>query len=86
MPNIKKCLIRKIDPNRIEEAFEQEHQEFYNEPSNGSGLSQHFMENEWKPFIENLVPGKRSRLLSIWLPLASELPKYAIHQDISRLL
>lgn len=53
---IKKCLIRKIDPDEIEEAFELEHQEFYNEPSDGSGLSQRFMENEWKLFIEKKLP------------------------------
>lgn len=51
-----KCLVRKIDPKRIEEAFELEHQEFYSAPSDGSGLSPHFMENEWKPFILKMLP------------------------------
>ncbi len=56
-PDIKDCLVRQIDPEKLEEAFELEHQEFYNKPSNGSGLSPHFMENEWKPFIAKLLPG-----------------------------
>lgn len=56
IPDIKKCLIRKIDPNRIEEAFELEHQEFYNESSDGSGLCPYFMVNEWTPFIAKMLP------------------------------
>ncbi|MCP4459471.1 MAG: hypothetical protein GY816_15840 [Cytophagales bacterium] len=55
-PDIKDCLVRQIDPKRIEDAFELEHQEFYNELSSGLGLSPYFMENEWKPFIAELLP------------------------------
>ncbi|MCP4344040.1 MAG: hypothetical protein GY795_00760 [Desulfobacterales bacterium] len=57
IPDIKDCLVRQIDPKRIEDAFELEHQEFYNEAGNSSGLSPYFMENEWKPFIAELLPG-----------------------------
>ncbi len=57
IPDIRDCLVRQIDPKSVEEAFELEHQEFYNEFSDGSGLSPYFMENEWKPFISKLLPG-----------------------------
>ncbi len=56
---IENCLVREIDPERIDEAFEIEHQEFYNTPSDGSGLSPHFMENIWHPFFLKLKPGDK---------------------------
>lgn len=49
--------MRKIDINKIKEAFELEHQEMYGEPSAGTGLSQYFMENEWEPFISRIATG-----------------------------
>ncbi len=54
IPSIENYLVRKIDPVKIRDAFELEHQEFYKEPSDGSGLSSLFMEREWKPFINKL--------------------------------
>jgi len=49
--------VRRIDINKIEEAFELEHREMYGEPCDGTGLSQYFLENEWKPFISRITTG-----------------------------
>ena len=51
---IEQCLVRKVELANIDEAFELEHQEFYNMPSDGSGLSAHFLENEWAQFIQKM--------------------------------
>lgn len=55
--DILQCLVRKIDPNRIDEALELEYREFYLEPSDGNVISQLFMEKQFKPFLAKLRPG-----------------------------
>ncbi len=54
---IETCLVREIDPEGIDKAFETEHQEFYNSPSDGSGLCTKFMENVWQPFLLKFKKG-----------------------------
>jgi len=57
--DIKDCLVRKIDPARIEEAFELEYEEFYmkkrKKNNNGSVRKSYFREYEWKPFIAKML-------------------------------
>ncbi|MEK8019104.1 MAG: hypothetical protein VSS75_019715 [Candidatus Parabeggiatoa sp.] len=55
---IKDCLVRKIDPAKIEEAFELEYEEFYmkkRKNSNGSVRNSYFREYEWNPFIAKML-------------------------------
>ena len=55
--DIKDCLIRKVDPLKIEEAFDLEHQEFYGKPRQTFGRKSYFMEYKWNPFIAKMLKG-----------------------------